>query len=388
MKFAFVIFKYFPFGGVQRDMLRIANDCLSAGHDVVIYTGAWRGDMPDSRIKVCILPSSGWLNHQRHQSLINNMKKAIDDAPVDLVVGFNRMSGLDVYYAADPCYVEKAHEQRSWFYRLTGRYRFFASCEKAVMSVSSHTQILLLTAREKLSFQKWYHTPDARFNILPPSIPLALFENKNTSECRQRLRREFNLPQEANVVLTVGSAFSRKGVDRVIDAMASLPKEVLENTWLLAIGEYESNSNILGYCEAAGVAHRCIHAGGRKDIADLMMGTDLLAHPARSELAGIVIIEAMTAGLPVLVTDVCGYAAHVEKAGAGVVISSPYEQKVMNAAFIEMLLSPDRALWKANGKRYTQQINDENSKSAEADLIIAYAQKKISANTIVNEEVK
>jgi UDP-glucose:(heptosyl)LPS alpha-1,3-glucosyltransferase len=44
LKFAFVIFKYFPFGGVQRDMLRIANDCLNAGHEVVIYTGQWHGD--------------------------------------------------------------------------------------------------------------------------------------------------------------------------------------------------------------------------------------------------------------------------------------------------------------------------------------------------------
>jgi UDP-glucose:(heptosyl)LPS alpha-1,3-glucosyltransferase len=388
LKFAFVIFKYFPFGGVQRDMLRIANDCISAGHHVVIYTGEWRGDMPDSRIEVSILPSKGWLNHQRHQSLINHMQSAIAHSPVDLVLGFNRMSGLDVYYAADPCYIERAQEQRSLLYRLTGRYRFFAKCEEAVMGIASHTQILLLTLREKVSFQKWYHTPDERFKVLPPSIPLALFENKHIEDCRQRLRNEFGLPREANVVLTVGSAFIRKGVDRVIDAMASLPKEILDITWLLAIGEYESNSNIQTYCEAAGIAHRCIHAGGRKDIADLMLGADVLAHPARSELAGIVIIEAITAGLPVLVTDVCGYAEHVEKANAGVVLSSPYSQIEMNIALAQMLQSSERPLWKVNGKKYTQKINDDNSKSAEADYIIAYAQKKRDAKNFIKRDSK
>jgi UDP-glucose:(heptosyl)LPS alpha-1,3-glucosyltransferase len=377
LKFAFVIFKYFPFGGVQRDMLRIATDCLSAGHEVVIYTGEWRGDMPDSRIKVRVLPSKGWLNHQRHQSLIHNMQNAIANAPVDLVVGFNRMAGLDIYYAADPCFIERANVERSWIYRLTGRYRFFARCEKAILGAASKTLILLLTAQEKQSFQKWYYTPDARFYILPPNIPLDMFYSKNAEHCRQRLRQEFNLPQEAKVVLTVGSAFLRKGVDRVVDSMASLPKEILDKTWLLTIGEYESNSNIKVYCQQAGVSFRCIHVGGRNDIADLMLGADLLAHPARSELAGIVIIEALTAGLPVIVTDICGYAKHVEKANAGIVIASPYQQKEMNLALLNMLQSSDAELWKTNGKKYTQQIHDENSKSTEADFIANFAENHL-----------
>jgi UDP-glucose:(heptosyl)LPS alpha-1,3-glucosyltransferase len=113
-----------------------------------------------------------------------------------------------------------------------------------------------------------------------------------------------------------------------------------------------------------------------------------LAHPARSELAGIVIIEAITAGLPVLVTDVCGYAEHVEKANAGIVISSPYSQKEMNIALAQMLQSSDRPLWKVNGKKYTQKINDDNSKSAEADFIIAYAQKKRDAKNFIKRDTK
>jgi UDP-glucose:(heptosyl)LPS alpha-1,3-glucosyltransferase len=379
LKFAFIIFKYFPFGGVQRDMLRIARDCLNAGHDVVIYTGEWRGQKPDARIEIKILPSKGWLNHQRHQSLITNIQKDLKRSPVDLVVGFNRMSGLDIYYAADPCYIEKANEDRGCFYRLTGRYRFFARCEEAVMGVTSHTQILLLTFREKLSFQKWYRTPDARFYILPPNIPATLFEHKDVHRCRQRLRQEFNLPEDAKVVLTVGSSFLRKGVDRVIVAIASLPKGILEKVWLLAIGEYESNSDIQAFCQKAGVEHRCIHTGGRNDIADLMLGADLLAHPARSELAGIVIIEALTAGLPVLVTDVCGYAEHVEKANAGVVIASPYQQKNMDEALHHMLLQSNAEQWKENGKNYTQKIYTENSSANEADFIIAYAKNRLNA---------
>lgn len=305
------------------------------------------------------------------------MQHALKCDPVDLVVGFNRMAGLDVYYAADPCYIQKAYEERSWFYRLTGRYRFFANAEKSVMGAQSHCQILLLTEREKHSFQQWYGTPEARFHLLPPSIPVEKFASKNREASRAYVRQQFNLPLDANVVLTVGSAFLRKGVDRVIDAMAALPEDLLQNTWLIAVGEYESNSDMQAYCEKHGVAHRCIHAGGRPDVADLMLGADVFAHPARSELAGIVLIEAMTAGLPVLVTDVCGYAPHVLEADAGLVLPSPYRQGDMNNALANMLKSTQRATWREHGRQYTSHIKNISSSTAEADYIISCVQQTV-----------
>lgn len=359
-------------------MLRIAGDCAAAGHEVTIYTGQWRGDMPDPRIRVEILPSKGWLNHQRHENLIRAMQYALKVLSPDLVVGFNRMPGLDVYYAADPCFIERAHLERSWLYRLTGRYRFFVNAEKAVFGEQSNCKILLLTEREKYSFQQWYNTPDSRFHLLPPSIPTEKFSDKNRDFCRVNLRAQFGLPPDANVVITVGSAFIRKGVDRVIDAIVALPEHLKLKTWLLAVGEYESNSNMSAYCEKHGVTHRCIQAGGRSDIADLMMGSDLLAHPARSELAGIVLIEAMTAGLPVLATEVCGYAAHVVRADAGIVLPEPYQQQDMNKALIKMLEDSEQMSWRTRGQHYVRLIKNSSSPTAEADLITDFAQKKVS----------
>ena len=337
-------------------MLRIAHDCAAAGHEVTIFTGEWRGEMPEARIKVQLLPSSGWMNHQKHQSLIHAMQQVLVKNPVDLVVGFNRMAGLDAYYAADPCYVERTHK-KGFFYKLTGRYRFFAEAEKAVFGKESQTQILLLTAREKQSFQQFYQTPDEHFYLLPPSIPLEKFAGKNRKQCRQYARAQFNLPENANIILTVGSAFVRKGVDRTIEALAALPRALQDNTWLIAIGEYESKSDMQTYAKDRHIAHRCIQAGGRDDVADLMVGADVLAHPARSELAGIVLIEAMTAGLPVLVTDVCGYAPHIALANAGVVLTAPYQQESMNAALADMLQSEQKTAWQINGERYTRPVS-------------------------------
>ena len=46
MNFAFAIFKYFPFGGLQRDMLRMAEAAVRRGHRVTVFASSWDGDPP------------------------------------------------------------------------------------------------------------------------------------------------------------------------------------------------------------------------------------------------------------------------------------------------------------------------------------------------------
>ena len=38
MKLAFALFKYFPYGGLERDFLRIAKECQSRGHEIFVYS--------------------------------------------------------------------------------------------------------------------------------------------------------------------------------------------------------------------------------------------------------------------------------------------------------------------------------------------------------------
>ena len=40
---AFCLFKYFPHGGLQRDMLRIALACQLRGYSIDVYTTSWEG---------------------------------------------------------------------------------------------------------------------------------------------------------------------------------------------------------------------------------------------------------------------------------------------------------------------------------------------------------
>jgi UDP-glucose:(heptosyl)LPS alpha-1,3-glucosyltransferase len=376
MKFAFVIFKYFPFGGAQRDMMRIARECVKRGHEVHVYTLSWQGPPPEDGIHVHVDEGRGWTNHRRYQDFIRRIQAEITAVHFDLVVGFNRMSGLDVYFAADPCFIERVRSKWKFLQQLSGRYRFFAESELAVFSQTSNCEILLLSPREKSIFQHWYGTPDVRFHLMPPYIAIDRYAGIDVKEARISVRAEFGLRHDDRLLLMVGSGFRTKGLDRAIEGLAALPSEFKSRTRLLAVGQ-DNAQPFLALAERLGLHDQVVISGGRDDIPRLMHAADLLVHPARSELAGHVLIEAMASGLPLLVSDVCGYAFHVAQANAGELVSTPFDQTQFNLQLQQILISDRLEALGANGREYAQALMGANDGSAEARVIEATAQRKI-----------
>ena len=106
MKIAFALYKYFPYGGLQRDMLRIAQSCAVRGVAVTVYCADWQGELPVN-IQVEKISVSGVSNHARNHYFSAALLLRLQSEKYDLVVGFNKMSGLDIYYAADTCFKAK-----------------------------------------------------------------------------------------------------------------------------------------------------------------------------------------------------------------------------------------------------------------------------------------
>jgi UDP-glucose:(heptosyl)LPS alpha-1,3-glucosyltransferase len=356
-------------------MLRIANALAVMGHAVDIYCMSWEGDLPTNNIACKLISAQGFMNHKRYASFIRNAQEQIKQADYDLVVGFNRMPDLDVYFAADPCYAERAHKQRGFFYKLSSRYRWFAACERAVFSPEVACDILLLAQKEKADFQRWYKTQDHRFSLLPPYLSAERMLLNDREVMRSQLRQSFGFAQDDIVMLLVGSGFRTKGLDRAIEALAALPKEVKAKTKLLAVGQ-DNPKQYQRLATELKVADRVVISPGRSDIPHLMQGADLLIHPARNELAGHVLIEAMASGLPVLTTDVCGYAFHVQQAQAGLVLTSPFDQGALNQSLLQMISMLGHSDWRKQGIEYAQQIMAANQGDAEAEILINKARNK------------
>ncbi|MDE1461937.1 glycosyltransferase family 4 protein [Spartinivicinus poritis] len=355
MTLAFILFKYFPFGGLQRDFLRIALACLARGHQIRVYTMGWQGDQP-AEFDVRLIRNKALSAHKRDQAFQQAAMADIKENPVDLVVGFNKMPGLDVYYAADPCYEEKAQNSRGWLYRQGARYKHFNHFESAVFSAQSHTHILMIAERQIAIYQQYYQTPQNRFHLLPPGIAKDRKRPANADSIRAALRQEFGLADQDKLLLMVGSGFKTKGLDRALLALQALPAEQRQTTKLFVIGQdnfkpFERMANKLG------VSNQVRFFAGRDDISRFLLGADLLIHPAYHENTGTVLLEAVVAGLPVLVTDVCGYARYIQQAEAGLLVTSPFNQQQFNQMLLEMLLSDKHSEWQANGLSFAEQAD-------------------------------
>ena len=379
LRFAFIIFKYFPYGGMQRDMLRTANELIKRGHTVDIFTLSWDAALPDN-IKVHVLPQQAWFNYQRYQKFIEAVGLKIKSAHIkhanfDYIFGYNRMAGLDAHFAADPCFIERAHKQRSFLYRLLPRYKWFAACEKAVFSSESNTQILAVSLIEVPHFSKWYGTQAARFHYIPPYLSPERFVLQDKAAMRKHLRETFSFGADDFVYLLTGSGFAMKGLDRAILALHALPDALRANTRLVAVGQ-DNPKKFQAMAKKLGLQNNIVVSKGRSDTPQLMQGADACIHPAYRENTGLVILEGMACGAPMLVTASCGYAQHVADAKAGLVSTMPFDQAKFNQQFLQLRQSDEHVQWSANGLQYVQKIMQANDGSAEAEILIDLAKQK------------
>jgi UDP-glucose:(heptosyl)LPS alpha-1,3-glucosyltransferase len=369
MLLAFSLFKYFPFGGLQRDFLRIALACQARGHSIRVYTLSWQGEVP-AGFEIITVPVRALTNPRRYEKFAAWVQADLVKRPVERVVGFNKMPGLDVYYCADPCYEDKARTLRNPLYRLSGRYRHFAAYERAVFGPASSTEILMISALQQPLFIKHYGTPAERFHLLPPGIAADRRAPPNATAIRQDFRKEFSLGDDDLLLVQIGSGFKTKGLDRSLQALAALPPELKARTRLIAIGQDEPRP-FLKQIRLLGLENQVGILKGRDDIPRFLLGADLLIHPAYNENTGTVLLEAVVAGLPVLTTAACGYARYIEEASAGRVIPQPFEQRTLDAALATMLADADaRRRWGTNGLAFAAHADLYSLPERAADIIL------------------
>ena len=157
-------------------------------------------------------------------------------------------------------------------------------------------------------------------------------------------------------------------------ALHALPPELLARVRLAVIGRGRTRP-FERLAETLGIADRTDFLGPRDDVARFYYSADLLLHPALSETTGTVLLEAGACGLPVLTTANCGYACHVQAAGAGLVCPEPFEQGTLDRMLGEALTSPERAAWRRNGPAYCQRTDVEGLVEQATGAIVGRARR-------------
>jgi len=342
VKLAMVLYHYFPWGGLQRDFARIAREAVSRGHQVEALVSDWQGDAIEG-VAVQRIAVTGGSNHGRMRSFAKGVLVARETGGFDRVLGFNRLPGLDVYFAADSCFAEHVKSKPTQV-RWLPRYATYLKLEQAVTAVDGPL-ILFLNNDQRDQYLRHYALAENRYGLLPPGIERERQRPAGHDDIRQQTRASLGINEQDTLLLFLGSGFKVKGLDRALKAFSSLP----ETAKLMIVGNDQAEPYLSGLSKS--LRHRILVLGPRDDVTALMQAADLLLHPAYRESAGMVLLEATVAGLPVLTTDTCGYARYVREAGSGEVIASPFTQKALDGTLKEMVsLLPGP--WQESGVEY------------------------------------
>ena len=117
------------------------------------------------------------------------------------------------------------------------------------------------------------------------------------------------------VIGAIGRLDHQKGFDVLIDALSFLPRVTV-----VIVGDGPERSALERRAAKAGVQDRLLVTGWKEDVAPLLRGFDVFALPSRYEGLPLGLLEAMSAGLPIVATDVGSVAEAVEPEETGLLV--------------------------------------------------------------------
>jgi glycosyltransferase involved in cell wall biosynthesis len=191
-----------------------------------------------------------------------------------------------------------------------------------------------------------------RVGVILNAIDLDKF--KPTGPTPHAIRNEFGLNEEDFIIGIIGQLTPRKGQLELIGAFAQA--EVTRST-LLIVGAalFNRDSDYAQRLEqeakARGVADRVRMLGSRSDIGAIMRGLDLLVVNSSAEPFGLVILEAMACGTPVLAVAVDGIPEIIQHGTNGWLVS-PGDRRMLAESIAHLSREPEvRARLAAQGKQ-------------------------------------
>lgn len=183
----------------------------------------------------------------------------------------------------------------------------------------------------------------SKVRVVYDGIPIEEFQKTGSGVS---IRSQFGFSRDTFLVGEIGMVTGIKGYEELVKA-ASIVRQTISNVKFIGIGgnlksDLTYQHKLLELINNLNLQDVFILTGYRHDVAEILSELDLLVLPSHSEGFGLVLVEAMAAGKPVIGTKVGGIPEIIEDGITGFLIP-PHSPDKLAQAIIKILENPDLA---------------------------------------------
>ncbi len=300
-------------------------------------------------LQICQLAC--WMSRQRLDVVLTNMDKEL------------RLGGVAARLAGIPAIIPR----RGIDYPLKNRWRYrfaYNVLATRVLANSQATKAALLRNAPWLAAE--------RITVIHNGIDPAPFANADGAA----LRQTWNIPAEAPVLGFVGQLDERKGIAVLLAAFEKILSQV-PAARLVLVGEGPLRAMIENKIQQQRWQNHLHLAGFVENIPAVMAAIEVLALPSFWEGFGLVLIEAMAAGKPVITTNLSSMPEIVEHGQTGFLIP-PGDAEALARHACELLQNDNRrrALGEAARVRVRRNFSHAVMMQRLEELFACEAQRK------------
>jgi UDP-glucose:(heptosyl)LPS alpha-1,3-glucosyltransferase len=345
MKIAVVIPKYGLVGGAEGFACALTKRlALEPGLEVHVFANQWQNETAEitfHKVPILVFPRL-----MRQISFAWFASHQIKKGHFDLIHSHDRIFKMDLFSM-------HGIPHKTWIHRMRHkRLSLFDRCmawvEKKGLTCRTQPTVLPVSNLVKNELLNSYPLDGNRIRVMHPGVSMEGFIRLNREKCRREIRQQHGLGPKETVLLFVGMNFEIKRLDLIIQAMSYFCKtyEKQNPPKLLVVGKGRS-APYLRMARDLGVAGQVVFAGVTRQIEKYYLAADIFAMPSVYDTFGMAVLEAMAAGLPVIISQTVGAKDLVQNGMNGFVLKDPPNAEDV-AKKIRILSSPQKRLEMGN----------------------------------------
>lgn len=176
--------------------------------------------------------------------------------------------------------------------------------KKFIRKLSKHVSVMI-TPSEKMENILVGYQLYCPISVIPSGIDLEKYIKSSTSNWRQKVREQFDLPEDIIVLIYVGRLGKEKNVEELLDFQREASQL---GTVLLIVGDGPHKKELENIARDMGIEKNVIFTGmiPQENIGHYYQAADLFVSASSSETQGLSYLEALASGIPLLCRqDLC-----------------------------------------------------------------------------------